>query len=135
MDELLMMGTAYIAFPIALLAAAVYGVNSIRRKDRRYWALLGIALGSFLLLWGGNKLLGLAWRNRPALILCLTAIVSFLACIWYVAVRGWKKRVPQAVLVLCAMVLSSVRPVLGLWGIFVTYAGGERILAQRAACW
>ena len=108
MDELLMMGTAYIAFPIALLAAAVYGVNSIRRKDRRYWALLGIALGSFLLLWGGNKLLGLAWRNRPALILCLTAIVSFLACIWYVAVRGWKKRVPQAVLVLCAMVLSSV---------------------------
>ena len=81
-------------------------MNSIRRKDRRYWVLSGIALGSFLLLWGGNKLLGLAWRNRPALILCLTAIVSFLACIWYVAVRGWKKRVPQAVLVLCAMVVS-----------------------------
>lgn len=131
MDELLMIGTAYIAFPIALLAAAVYGVNSIRRKDRRYWVLSGIALGSFLLLWGGNKLLGLAWRNRPALILCLTAIVSFLACIWYVAVRGWKQRVPQAVLVLCAMVLSSVGLFWGLWGIFVTYGGGERILAHE----
>ena len=131
MEELLMMGTVYIAFPIALLAVAVYGVNSIRRKDRCYWVLLGITLGSFLLLWGGNKLLGSAWRNRPALILGLAAMMSFLACVWYVAVRGWKKYIPRAVLVLCAMALSSAGLFLGLWGIFVTYGGEERVLAHE----
>ena len=54
MDELLMMGTAYIAFPIALLAAAVYGVNSIRRKDRRYWVLSGASFscGAEISCWG-----------------------------------------------------------------------------------